>query len=51
MERWLSSLLAGIFCLIISIALIVMNGRITAGAVASFILFVIGAVSAMRLKP
>ncbi len=51
MESWKSSLLAGIFFLIIAIALTIANGKITIGTIAPLILFIIGVANAIRLKP
>ena len=51
MESWKSSMLTGIFFLILAIALAIYNGKITAETIAMLILTIIGMANAMRLKP
>ncbi len=50
MNRGIEYLIGGILCLIISIVFMIMHKRISAGVIASFVLFILGIVQAIRLR-
>jgi hypothetical protein len=50
MNRGTEYLIGWILCLIISIAFMIINKRISAGVIASFVLFIVGIVQAIRLR-
>ncbi|MBP3791824.1 MAG: hypothetical protein ILA26_07330 [Methanobrevibacter sp.] len=50
MNRGMQYLIGGILCLIISIAFMIIHKKISSSVVASFILFIIGIVQAIRLR-
>jgi len=43
-------LIGGILCLIISIVFVIMHKKIHAGVIASFALFIVGIIQAIRLR-
>ena len=50
MNRGTEYLIGGILCLIISIAFMIINKKISAGVIGSFALFIFGVVQAIRLR-